>query len=121
MEFTLQQNIIGLYALMPRDNIKIEIRKLHEWFYEQKQENPDIFGSLRFDWDGRHPTCKNIDYIHSTLRTIGFLKRDFFEKNSYTISDSCRDYFERKMKPFTDKPKTDKIKRLSKSLFDALS
>jgi hypothetical protein len=42
----------------------------HELFYQLKRENiqgkPPFFKSLRFDWDGPYPKCKQVtEYLHA--------------------------------------------------------
>ncbi len=115
MDFTTQQNVIGLYALMPE---KINLRKinranLHNWFYQRKKEDSSMFRDLKFNWDGSYPLSKEIDYINSTLRTVVGL--------SGNLCDFCKNYFNEKMRPKINEKELDEIGRLSKSLFDFLS
>ena len=120
MDFTTQQNVIGLYSLMPKEDMIINRRNLQEWFYEQKENNQDFFCDLKFDWDGEYPVSKEIDYIQSILRSVNYLQFNLI-KGNYRISDWCRGYFERNMKPKMNEKELDEIGRLSKSLFDFLS
>ncbi len=115
MDFTIQQKVIGLYALMPEEiNIReIKRIKLHNWFYQRKKEDSSIFGDLKFNWDGPYPSSKHIDYINSTLKTVASLSKNLY--------DFCKDYFNENMKPRMNKKELDRMERLSKSLFDFLS
>ncbi len=115
MDFTTQQKVIGLYALMPEEINLREINrvKLHDWFYQRKKQDPSMFENLKFNWDGSYPLSKEIDYINSTLKTVAGLSRN--------LCDFCKNYFNEKMKPKINEKELDEMKRLSKSLFDFLS
>ena len=115
MDFTTQQKVIGLYALMSEEiNLrKINRANLHEWFYQRKKEKPSMFGNLKFNWDESYPLSKEIDYINSTLKRVAGL--------SENLCDFCKNYFNERMKPKINEKELDEIRRLSKSLFDFLS
>ena len=110
MDFTIQQKVIGLYALMPEEiNIReIKRENLHNWFYQRKKQGSPIFENLKFNWDRHYPLSKDIYHINSTLKTVVGLSKDF--------NDFCRNYFNENMKPFMNKSEINKMRKLRKPI-----
>ena len=110
INITTQEQLTALYAQFSGMKFNRDRESFCNFFYDISETSKYFFKEIRFNWDNKYPTSKDIDNAHSALVTIGAISLLSYEPEHLIIRPFCKRYFNK----FKDKLTKEQIGELEK-------